>query len=335
MVIQHYRSGTCAGGQGAGPDWVVDSKCRARLGVGRQRLSAIAAPENRPLPYDAACQFRSGRLLALQSRNRSTPVKLEAHQIASLKGKRQLIQVNVRGTEMAEAATAAGIEIIVSGYPDQWAAIRAAAPGLHLCLSLRHGDQADRAAVLRAAFDALRVGGDSVYCPLSPRFIEPLAREGIPVCAHAGLVPQRARLTGMRGFGKTAEEARAVYQAVKHFESAGAVMVELECLAAPVTALITARTTLSTVSIGSGPGADVQYLFGNDILGEPGRKPRHARAFDDFAAQYARLQERRVLAFAAFRDAALGGSYPTAGETVAMPQPEVTRFADWLSTHER
>lgn len=97
-----------------------------------------------------------------------------------------------------------------------------------------------------------------------------------------------------------------MYQAVKHFESAGAVMVELECLSAPVTALITARTTLSTVSIGSGPGADVQYLFGNDILGEPGRKPRHARAFDDFAGLYARLQERRVLAFAAFRDAALG-----------------------------
>lgn len=143
-------------------------KCQARLGAGRQCFSAKAVPEKRPLPHVTVCQFRSGRLCALRSRNPSAPVKLEAHHIAALKGKRQLIQVNVRGTEMAEAATAARIEIIVSGYPDQWAAIRAAAPGLHLCLSLRHGDHADRASVLRAAFDALRVGGDSVYCPLSP-----------------------------------------------------------------------------------------------------------------------------------------------------------------------
>jgi hypothetical protein len=56
-------------------------------------------------------------------------------------------------------------------------------------------------------------GADSVDCSLSPRFIEPLAREGIPVCAHAGLVPQRARLTGMRAFGKTAAEARAAFAA--------------------------------------------------------------------------------------------------------------------------
>lgn len=259
-------------------------------------------------------------------------MKLEAHHIRAAKGQRRLTQINVRGTEMAEAAAAAGIDIIVSGHPDQWTAVRAAAPGLHLCLSLRHGDHATRSGVLRAAFAALRAGADSVYCSLSPRFIEPLAREGIPVCAHAGLVPQRARLTGMRGFGKTAAEAQDVFRAVKDFEEAGAVMVELECLAAPVTALITARTTLSTVSIGSGPGADVQYLFGTDILGEPGRRPRHARAFDDFATDYARLQQRRVQAFAAFRDAARDATFPAASETVGIPEPDLAAFADWLAT---
>lgn len=257
-------------------------------------------------------------------------MKLEAHHIRAAKGQRVLTQINVRGTEMAEAAAAAGIDIIVSGIPEQWTAVRAAAPGLHLCFSLRHGEQATRSEVLRAAFAALRQGADSVYCSLSPRFIEPLAREGIPVCAHAGLVPQRARLTGMRGFGKTAEEAKGVFRAVKAFEAAGAAMVELECLAAPVTALITARTSLTTVSIGSGPGADVQYLFGCDILGEPGRRPRHARAFDDFAAEYDRLQARRVAAFAAFRAASLDQSYPAASELVAMPEAELAAISDWL-----
>lgn len=258
-------------------------------------------------------------------------MKLEAHHIAGLKGKRQLVQVNVRGVEQAAAAEAAGIDIVVSGIPAEWSAVRAAAPGTHFCFSLRHGDHADEASVLKAGFAALAAGADSVYCSLSPRFIEPMAREGIPVCAHAGLVPQRARLTGMRGFGKSAEEAKAVFRAVKEFEAAGAAMVELEVLAAPVTALITGATRLTTVSIGSGAGADVQYLFGCDILGEPGRKPRHARAFEDFAAEYARLQARRVAAFAAFRAAALGGSYPAPEECVAAPEDEVARFGDWLA----
>jgi 3-methyl-2-oxobutanoate hydroxymethyltransferase len=258
-------------------------------------------------------------------------MKLEAHQIRGLKGQRQLVQVNVTGPEMAAAAEAAGIDIVVTGRADQRAAVRTAAPGTHFCYSLRHGDHADEASVLRGAFDALSAGADSVYCSLSPRFIEVMAREGVPVCAHAGLVPQRARLTGMRGFGKTAAEARAVFEAVSSFESAGAVMVELELLAAPVTALITEATTLSTVSIGSGVGADVQYLFGCDILGEPGQKPRHARAWDDFATEYERLQARRTAAFAAFRTEVQTGTFPAPAECVTAPEKAVQEFSDWLA----
>jgi 3-methyl-2-oxobutanoate hydroxymethyltransferase len=258
-------------------------------------------------------------------------MKLEAHHIRALKGQRQLVQINVNGSEQAAAAEAAdGVDIIVNGERARWSEVRKAAPNIHLCLSLVHGEATSRSAALTQAFAALEAGADSIYCSLSPRFIEAMAREGIPVCAHAGLVPPKARLTGMRGFAKTAEEAKAVFTAVKDFESAGAVMVELECVAAPVTNLITRATRLTTVSIGSGGGADVQYLFGCDILGEPGFHPRHARAFDDFAAEYARLQQRRIAAFAAFADAARAGSYPVASEIVNAPATEVADFADWL-----
>lgn len=258
-------------------------------------------------------------------------MKLEAHHIRALKGQRRLIQINVNGAEQAAAAEAAGgIDIVVNGESARWAEVREAAPNTHLCLSLRHGKAFSRSDVLAQAFAALEAGADSIYCSLSPRFIEAMASEGIPVCAHAGLVPPKARLTGMRGFAKTADEAKAVFRAVKDFESAGAVMVELECVAAPITALISRATSLTTVSIGSGGEADVQYLFGCDILGEPGFHPRHARAFDDFAAEYARLQQRRIAAFAAFRDAARAGSYPAASEVVTAPGAEVEGFADWL-----
>lgn len=258
-------------------------------------------------------------------------MKLQAHQIRAQKGRRQLVQINVNGADQAEAAEdAGGIDIIVNGDRTRWKEVRAAAPNTHLCLSLRHGEATSRSAVLTEAFAALEAGADSIYCSLSPRFIEAMAREGIPVCAHAGLVPPKARLTGMRGFAKTAEEAKAVFRSVKDFESAGATMVELECVAASITTLITSATTLITVSIGSGAGADVQYLFGCDILGEPGFRPRHARAFDDFAAEYARLQERRIAAFAAFRDAVGAGTYPGASELVNAQGLDVSTFADWL-----
>ena len=262
-------------------------------------------------------------------------MRLQAHDIRAAKGKRRLIQINVSDPEQASAAESVGIDIVVNGYRQDWARLRVAAPGTHFCFSLRHNDHADKASVLRGGFDALEAGADSVYCSLSPRFIEVLSREGIPVCAHSGLVPQKARLTGMRGFGKTAAEARAVFEAVKAFENAGAAMVELECLAAPVTALITQATKLSTVSIGSGTAADIQYLFGCDILGEPGRKPRHARAWDDFSAEYARLQDRRKAAFASFRDEALAGSYPATAELVEMTVAEYEQFAEWCDRQLR
>ena len=158
-----------------------------------------------------------------------------------------------------------------------------------------------------------------------------MARQGVPVCDHAGPVPQRARLTGMRDFGKTVAEARAVFATVSSFESAGAVMLELTLLAAPDTAMITQATTHSTVSIGWGPGADVQYLSGCDILGEPGEKPRHARAWEDFASECARLQTRRTAAFAALRTEAQTGAFPARGECVTTPEEAVQEFSDWLA----
>ena len=39
---------------------------------------------------------------------------------------------------------------------------------------------------------AMEAGAQSIYCAMSAQVIEVLAREGIPVIAHAGLVPPKA-----------------------------------------------------------------------------------------------------------------------------------------------
>jgi 3-methyl-2-oxobutanoate hydroxymethyltransferase len=189
--------------------------------------------------------------------------------------------------------------------------------------------------VLRAGFEALALGTDSVYCPLSPAMIEPLAREGIPVCAHAGYVPQKTRMTGLRAFGKTTREACALWQRMQDFASAGATMVELELVAAPTAALLARSTEMSVVSIGSGDGCDVTYLFGVDVLGETPRLPRHARAWESFGVEAERLHGIRVAAFAAFRDDVVQGAFPGPAETVAAPAGVVDAFTAWLDQQPR
>jgi 3-methyl-2-oxobutanoate hydroxymethyltransferase len=258
-------------------------------------------------------------------------MKLEVHHIRALKGVRQLTELNVTGTDHARAAEEAGIDIVVSGRLDQRAAIRAAAPATHFCFGLIYGHHATTDEALRAAFDALNAGADSIYCCLSPRIIEGLAREGVPVVGHVGLVPQKARLTGFRAFGKTLEQAQGLWRDTRDLEQAGAVAVEMEVVAEPVATAIARRTGMTVISMGSGGGCDVQYLFAIDVLGETvGKMPRHARAYADFAAEHARLQGRRVAAFAAYRAAALDGSYPAAPERVAGKAEETEAFRDWL-----
>lgn len=263
-------------------------------------------------------------------------MKLEAHHIRALKGKRQLTEVNVQSVEQAAAAEAAGIDIIVSGYRPDFAARRAAAPGTHFCFGLIWGHVVNADEARRGAFEALEAGADSIYCAMDFDVIEAMAREGIPVVGHAGLVPQRYRLTGMRAFGRSLAEARAIMQTIRDYENAGAFAVELEVVAEPVATAIARATPLTVISMGSGAGCDVQYLFAVDILGETkGRIPRHARVYDTLAAEYARLQDRRVKALSAFAADVAGGQFPGPSEIVTLRPEEAAALAGFLSDPRR
>lgn len=263
-------------------------------------------------------------------------MKLEAHHIRALKGKRQLTELNVQSVDQAAAAEAAGIDIIVSGWWPEFPARRAAAPGTHFCFGLTWGRVVNADEARRAAFEALEAGADSIYCAMDFDVVEALAREGIPVVGHAGLVPQRHRMTGMRAFGRTPAEARALMRAIRSYEHAGAFAVELEVVAEPVASAIARATPLTVISMGSGAGCDVQYLFAVDVLGETkGRIPRHARVYDDFVAEYARLQDRRVTAFSAFRAEVAGGRFPGPSELVTLKPDEAAALAAFLSDPRR
>ena len=259
-------------------------------------------------------------------------MKLEVHHIRALKGQRQLTELNVQSVDQAAAAEAAGIDMIVSGNRAELPSRRAAAPATHYCFGLIYGHPVNACEAKRAAFDALEAGADSIYCAMHFDVIEAMAREGIPVVGHAGLVPQKARLTGFRAFGKTPQEAGALMQTIRRYEDAGAFAVELEVVAEPVATAIARTTPLTIISMGSGAGCDVQYLFGVDVLGETtGRIPRHSRMYDNFAIEYARLQDRRVKAFSAFAADVAGGQFPGPSETVALSPAQADAMAAFLT----
>lgn len=66
-----------------------------------------------------------------------------------------------------------------------------------------------------------------------------------------------------------------------------------------VAELITRNSSLIMLGMGAGPHADAQYLF--SVLGHTaGHRPRHAKTYRNFAAEYERLQRERVAAYREF-----------------------------------
>ena len=171
------------------------------------------------------------------------------------------------------------------------------------------------------------MGGDAVYCSHSIDWIEGMAKEGIPVTAHVGLIPNRATWTNFRAVGKTAEEAIKVYQNVKDLENAGAACVEVEVVPVELADFITKNTKMITMGMGCGDVCDTQYLFCNDILGiNSGHYPRHAKKYVDIKKEEEKLQQLREKGFKMFLEDIKSGNYPEDKHLIKMDLSEFEKF---------
>ncbi len=108
-----------------------------------------------------------------------------------------------------------------------------------------------------------------------------LAKRGIPVCAHLGLQPQTVhKLGGYRVQGRDNESAKAMIDSAKALESAGADMLLLECVPAPLAAEITRDVDVPVIGIGAGAETDAQVLVLHDILDvTAGKRPKFSKNF--------------------------------------------------------
>ena len=168
---------------------------------------------------------------------------------------------------------------------------------------------------------------------MSTKVVEVMARESIPVVGHIGYVPYRSTWFGKaRTVGKTADEARKVYEHAKAYQDAGAIGVEIEIVPAKVAAEINRRLDkLILMSMGSGSGATIQYLFATDVLGtNRGHIPRHAKVYAKIGEEEARVQRLRVEAFKALSAEVHSGAYPEEKHMVKMKDEEFEAFLKHL-----
>ena len=184
--------------------------------------------------------------------------KYSVYDLRQLKGKRCLTHVHVKSPEEAAAAEAAGIDLMSCSFDSPESQGRlpllvAAAPKSFLSGATPHGLASPEDAI-RVGFRALELGASSVYCSASPRIIEAMAREGIPVVGHLGMVPRHATWTNFRAIGKTPDEAKRLYDQMKALENAGAYAAEVELAPHQLASYLCGKTTMLLMSLGSGDG---------------------------------------------------------------------------------
>ena len=206
--------------------------------------------------------------------------KITVKDLNNFKGSKKLVCILIKNEEEALAADKVGFEMLATGlagkykndddHPDfeQLIKMREAAPTAFMHCGAPDSFIPTFDEAKKFSFKILEHGFDMLYCNTRFDLIRELYKEGIPCLGHVGLVPPKRTWTG--GFvavGKTANDAMMVYDNCLKIQDAGGVAIEMECVPYKVAEAISKKVAPIVMSMGSGPGCDVEYVFGCDILG--------------------------------------------------------------------
>ncbi len=177
--------------------------------------------------------------------------------------------------------------------------------------------------VKEAGADAVKIEGAG---PMLSR-ARALVGAGIPVMAHIGLTPQSATmLGGFKAQGRTAAQARQLYDDALALEAAGCFSVVLECVPPAVAERITAALSVPTIGIGAGAACDGQVLVWHDLLGlYEGTTPRFVKRYADLAG----IAREALETYAAD---VRGGAFPEDVHTYTIPDEELALFEQAVPT---
>ena len=270
--------------------------------------------------------------------------RLTVKNLKELKGKKQLTLILVKNVEEALASQKVGIEMLGTGaagkytnphgHPsfDEVVKIRKAAPSAFMHYGAPDSLYPNLDKAKELAFKILEYDFDMFYCHRNIDIVKSLYKEGVPCLGHVGLIPGRTTWTGgYKAVGKTSEEALMIYDKCLEFQDSGAVAIEMECVPHKVASAISKKIEPTVLSLGSGSGCDVQYLFGCDILlSTKDHIPRHSKSYRNFLQEFERLQKEREDAFQEFYNDVQLSKFPEKKHTVEIHENELNDFLNKL-----
>ena len=254
--------------------------------------------------------------------------------LKALKGSdRKLSMSNPKDATELQACLDAGIDLLVV-WDSQLEECRRLAPHHFMGIGSTWKQFGTTDEILAHAIDMMGKGGDMYYTLRSYDVIETLAREGIPVQSHIGLIPTFSHWCGgLRAWGRTADEAMEIYRTLKRMEDAGVFAVEVECIAEEVLQAVNDKTSIVTFSLGSGNAGDAIMMFVADICGEDSEEenpPKHAHAFGNLGRLHKQMYEERVAALKAFHDEVTARNFPYREQCIEMHPDEKDKFLEAL-----
>lgn len=155
--------------------------------------------------------------------------------------------------------------------------------------------------IQEAGAHAVKLEGGKTIAPQ----IKAILAAQIPVLGHLGLTPQSVhRFGGFKVQGREEAAARALIEEALLLQELGVFGIVLECIPAPLAALITEKLSIPTIGIGAGVGCDGQVLVYQDVLGlNRGFTPK-------FVKQYGELGDAIVNALRHYADDVRTGAFP-------------------------
>ena len=164
--------------------------------------------------------------------------------LQALKGSRRTLSMaNPANNDELRACVEAGIDLFVVGS-DQMEDVRRIAPHHFTGAGSTWAQFGSDDEIIAHAYEAMRNGADMYYTLRSFDVMERMARDGIPVQSHIGLVPTFSHhCGGLRAWGRNADEAMKIFETLKRMEDVGVFAVEAECIAEEVLAAVNDNTT--------------------------------------------------------------------------------------------
>ena len=254
--------------------------------------------------------------------------------LQALKGSgRKLSMSNPSSPEELQACLDAGIDLLAV-WDEHIEHTRKVAPHIFAGVGSTWAQFGSTQEIMDHAFDMMRKGADLYYTLRSFDVMEALAKEGIPVQSHIGLIPTFSHYCGgLRAWGRTADEAIEIYRTLKRMEDVGVIAVEVECIAEEVLEAVNEKTTIVTFSLGSGNAGDAIFSFVKDICGEASEEdhpPKHAFAFGDVQRLHDQIHDERMRALIGFDTEVKAGNFPYPENNIRMHRNEKDKFLEAL-----